>query len=63
MKTWILITLVLSMYGQVNVLENFSSLEELECKDSVYDSEKDVFIILTPDTVLQRDGDEGGYFV
>ena len=53
MKTWILITLVLSMYGQVNVLENFSSLEELECKDSVYDSEKDVFIILTPDTVLQ----------
>ena len=50
------------MYGQVNVLENFSSLEELECKDSVYDSEKDVFIILTPDTVLQRDGDEEGIF-
>ena len=62
MKTWILITLVLSMYGHVNVFENFSFLEELVCKDSLYNPEKDVFIILTPDTVSRRDGDEEGIF-
>ena len=62
MKTWILITLVLSMYGQVNVSENFSHLEELMRKDSVYNPERDVFIILTPDTVSQRNGDEEGIF-
>ncbi len=62
MKTWILITLVLSMYGQVNVLESFSPLEELLHKDSVCNPEKDVFIILTPDAVSRRDGDEEGIF-
>lgn len=62
MKTWILITLVLSMYGQVNVLANFSPLEELSRKDSVYNPEKDVFIILTPDTVSRRDSDDEGIF-
>ena len=62
MKTWILITLVLSMYGQVNVSENFSHLEELMRKDSVYNPERDVFIILTPDTVSRRNGDEEGIF-
>ena len=62
MKTWILITLVLSMYGHVNVFENFSFLEELVCKDSLYNPEKDVFIILTPDTVSRREGDDEGIF-
>lgn len=62
MKIWILITLVFSIYGQVNVLEKFSLFEELVCKDSVYSPEKDVFIILTPDTVLRRVGDDEGIF-
>ena len=62
MKAWILITFVFSIYGQVNVQEKFTLFEELVSKDSVYNPEKDVFIILTPDTVSRRDGDEEGIF-